>query len=74
MYSVPHDLLTMYRDTGITLKNYVTDLNELDFRWSIGSVPGEKTIQNLLYIFGKLIEKFFVEKYEKKILWMMVIY
>ena len=52
----------MYRDTGITLKNYVTDLNELDFRWSIGSVPGEKIIQNLLYIFGKLIEKFFVEK------------
>ena len=52
----------MYRDTGITLKNYVTDLNELDFCWSIGSVPGEKTFQNLLYIFGKLIDKLFVEK------------
>ena len=27
---------------------------------------GKKTIQNLLYIFGKLIEKFFVEKCEEK--------
>ena len=47
----------MYRDIGITLKDYVTDLNELDFCWSIGSVSGEKTNQNLLYIFGKLINK-----------------
>ena len=73
LYSVRRDIITMYRDTGITLKNYVTDLNELHFHWSIGSVSGKKTIQNLLYIFGKLIEKFFVEKCEK-ILWMMVIY
>ena len=57
----------MYRDTVITLKDYVTDLNELDFCWSIGSVPGEKTIQNLLYLFGKLMEKSLVEKCEKKL-------
>ena len=66
LYSVCCDIITMYRDTGITLKNYVTDLNELHFCWSIGSVSGKKTIQNLLYIFGKLIEKFFVEKCEEK--------
>ena len=67
LYSVHRDIITMYRDTCITIKNYVIDLNELHFCWSIGSVPGKKTIQNLLYIFGKLIKKYFVEIFEKKI-------
>ena len=65
LYSVHCDMITMYRDTGITFKNYVTDLNEFDICWSIGSVPGEKTIQNLLYIFGKLIENFLLRNKKK---------